>query len=366
MFSFVTSLVRRAPFFLAIALLFSGVAFGEPYLAIYKGMQCSSCHSQQAGGGKRNVYGNAFAQTELPAQRIGEGDLWTGEITKSLSIGADLRASYQNVDAPNSPETSEFSVNRGTVYLEASLVQNRLYLYVDQQLAPGASVNREAYLKLLSASGKVQFLAGQFFLPYGLRLQDDTAFVRQATGINFTNPDRGLQVAYQTDQWSSQVSVTNGSGGGVETDTGKQISFVTSYIRPLWRVGASLNYNDDDLGDRQMQNIFFGLKTGRLVWLAEIDLITDDLPGGFEQDATAGLIEANWPARQGHNLKVSFDFFDPNEDLGADRQTRYSLVWEYMPMQFLQGRFGARIYDGVVQIDFQNRDEFFAEIHGFF
>lgn len=357
----------RLAIIISVAVSVAGIANAEPYLAVYKGMQCSSCHSQQAGGGKRSVYGNAFAQTELPAQRIGgNSDLWTGEVTKWLSVGSDLRAGYRNVDTPNSPEISEFSVTRGTVYVEASLIKNRLSLYLDQQVAPGASLNREAYLKLLSSGGKFQFLAGQFFLPYGLRLQDDSSFVRQTTGVNFTNPDRGVQFGFQNARWSSQLSVTNGSGGGAETNTGKQVSFITSYVQSIWRAGVSFNFNDDDLGDRQMQNIFFGLKTGPLVWLAEIDLITDDLPGGAEQDAVAGLLEANWMALQGHNFKLSYDYFDPDDGLGDNQQVRYSLVWEYTPMQFLQARLGARLYDGIPQIDFQNRDELFAEIHGFF
>jgi len=351
----------------AAALLIANSVCAEPYLAVYKGMQCSTCHSQQAGGGKRNAYGDAFAQTELPVTRLGnDGDLWTGEVSKWLSVGADLRASYRNVDTPGSPESSEFSVTRGAVYVEASLIQNRLSLYIDQQVAPGASLNREAYLKLLNRSGKFQFIAGQFFLPYGLRLQDDSSFIRQTTGVNFTSPDRGIQVGFQNARWSSQLSLTNGSGGGSETNTGKQVSFVTSYVQPLWRAGASFNFNDDDAGDRQMQNVFLGLKTGPLVWLAEVDLITDDLPGGVEQDATAGLLEANWLLQKGHNLKVSYDYFDPDNDLGNNDQARYSLVWEYTPMQFLQGRFGVRAYDGVPQVNSQNRDEWFAEVHGFF
>jgi hypothetical protein len=35
-------------------------------------------------------------------------------------------------------------------------------------------------------------------------------------------------------------------------------------------------------------------------------------------------------------------------------------------MQFLQGRIGVRSYDGIPQVDTQNRDEFFLELHGFF
>ena len=343
-------------------------AWAEPYLAVYKGMQCSACHSHPAGGGKRNAYGNAFAQSEMSAEDIGapDADLWTGEIAKWLSVGADLRAGYEYVDIPNADATSEFGINRGTVYVEAALIPNRLSLYVDQQIAPGSGINREAYVRLNSASRRFHVAAGQFFLPYGLRLQDDTAFVRQASGINFSNPDRGVQLGYEAGPWSTQLTVTNGSGGGGETDTGKQLSWVGHFVRPRWRAGASFNFNDADAGDRQMQNVFFGLRTGPVVWLAEADLITDDLPAGVEQDAIAGLLEGNWLFRRGHNLKVSYDYLDPDDDVDEDHQVRWSLVWEYTPMQFLQGRIGARIYDGVPQVDLQNQDLYFAEVHGFF
>lgn len=353
---------------LLAACLEADEAAAEPYLAVYKGMQCSGCHSHPAGGGKRNAYGNAFAQTEMPAARAGPADaeLWTGQVTEWLSVGANLRADYEYVDTPDAEASSEFGIARGTVYVEAGLIPDRLTLYVDQQVAPGSSLNREAYVRLNSASGKFHVAAGQFFLPYGLRLQDDTAFVRQFTGINFFNQDRGVQFGYEAGPWSTQLSVTNGSGGGGEMDTGKRFSWVAHYVQQRWRAGASFDFNDADAGDRQMQNVFFGLRTGPLVWLIETDLITDDLPLGGQQDAIAALVEGNWLFRQGHNLKVSYDYFDPNDDLDEDDQMRWSLVWEYTPLQFLQGRVGVRLYDGASQIDIQNRNQYFAEIHGFF
>jgi hypothetical protein len=362
-------LSRIAPGALALAAVFlSPQSLAEPYLAVYQGMQCSSCHSHPAGGGKRTVYGNAFAQSELPARRLGpeETGLWTGEIATWLAVGADLRSEYRYVDTPNSEAISEFRVSRGTLYLSAQLIPNRLSIYVDQQFAPGSNLNREAYVRLNSGDGAFHAMAGQFFLPYGLRLQDDTAFVRQATGINFFNPDRGVQVGYQSGRWSTQLSATNGGGGGTETDSGKQLSWVGQHVRSRWRAGLSFNFNDTDAGDRQMQNVFFGLRTGPFVWLAEADLVVDDLPSGGKRDAVAGLLEGNWLYRQGHNLKITFDYLDPDRDLSEDHQTRWSVVWEYTPIQFLQARIGARIYDGVPQSDPQNRKEYFAEIHGFF
>ena len=341
-------------------------ASAEPYLAVYKGLQCSGCHSHPAGGGKRNAYGNAFAQTEMPSQQLGDADVWSGELGKWLAIGGNLRAEYRYIDTPNQPEVSGFDVSRGTVYLEANLIPGRLSLYVDQQFAPGGSLNREAYVKVQGGAGKWHLAAGQFFLPYGLRLQDDTAFIRQATGVNFNNPDRGLQVGYESGPWSTMLSLTNGSGGVVDNDTGKQVSFVANYAVERWRAGLSFNFNDDDFGDRQMQNLFFGLRTGPIAWLAEVDWINDDVPLVGERDSLAAFAEANWLFAKGHNVKISYDYFDPDDGVSEDHQARYSIVWEHTPMQFLQGRIGVRSYDGTPQVDTENRDEFFVELHGFF
>lgn len=159
-----------------LALLSSGEhAAAEPYLAVQKGMQCSNCHSSPAGGGKRTVYGNVFAQSELAARRLGDGKAWTGEVTKWLAIGADLRASFEDIDVPNRSGTSDIDFNRGTFYAEATLIPNRLSLYVDEQFSPNDFDTREIYVRLNSKDAKWFVAGGEFYLPYGLRLQDDTA-----------------------------------------------------------------------------------------------------------------------------------------------------------------------------------------------
>ena len=340
-------------------------ALAEPYLAVQKGMQCSSCHSHPAGGGKRTVYGNVFAQSELAGRRIGSGDLWTGEITKWLAVGADLRASYESVNIPNRSDTSDLGIDRGTIYVEATIISGRLSVYVDEQVAPDKIENREAYVRLNSRNTKWFLAAGQFYLPYGLRLQDDTAFVRLATGINFTNSDRGVQVGYNSGAWSTIASLTNNSGNG-RNSSGDQFSLLSSYVQPTWRAGISINVNREDAGDRAMFGLFGGLKTGPVAWLAEIDSIRDDISPGITIDAFAGLLEANWTVLDKHNLKFSYEYLNPNNDISEDHQVRYSVVWEHAPLQFLQARAGLRFYDGIPQVDAQNRKTFFVELHGFF
>ena len=122
---------------------------------------------------------------------------------------------------------------------------------------------------------------------------------------------------------------------------------------------------NDDAGDRRMFGLFGGLRTAPVSWLAEIDRISDDVSPGVTMDAYAGLLEANWMILSKHNLKISYDYLDPDGDTSEDHQVRYSLVWEHSPLQFLSGRAGLRRYDGIPQVAAQNRKEFFVEVHGF-
>ena len=225
---------------------------------------------------------------------------------------------------------------------------------------------REKYARLTLPNGRWWARAGKFFLPWGFRLEADGAFVRQVSGINYNTPDNGWEAGYERGPWTAQLAVTRGTAGGREVDSGKQYSLRVARVRPTWRVGGSFNFNDAKVGDRQMQNVFAGLRTGPLAWLAEIDFIRDDIPGGARRDALAAYLEANWLFRKGHNLKFAYDYFDPDRDVAEDHGVRWSLLWEYSPMQFLQLRLGARVYDAPPQDDFANRDEFFAELHGFF
>ena len=60
-----------------------------------------------------------------------------------------------------------------------------------------------------------------------------------------------------------------------------------------------------------MQSVFGGLKTGPISWLAELSLIKDKEPSG-DNDSYATLLEGNWRLRKGHNLKVGYEFLEPD------------------------------------------------------
>jgi hypothetical protein len=172
-------------------------------------------------------------------------------------------------------------------------------------------------------------------------------------------------VGLERGPWSAELALSNGTGGGAENDTGKQYSLRAEHVQSIWRAGASFNFNDAAAGKRQMQNVFAGLRTGPIAWLAEADYILDDSFAPRRKQGI-GLIEANWIYRQGQNLKLTAEYFDPDREVSEDQQTRYSVVWEYTPLQFVQFRVGARIYDGIPQNDLQNRHAYFVQLNGYF
>ena len=358
-----TCLGLVASSFLALMLL-PEPASAEPYLAVESGLKCANCHVNPTGGGKRTPFGMLYARNQISANVIGADDSkpWTGDVKPWFAFGADFRGGYESVDIPGFEESSDWDVSRATVYAELRAIKNLLSFYFDEKVAPDDVENREAYLLLTPGNGKYVVKAGQMFLPFGLRLQDDSAFVRETSGVNFLVPEDGVELGLELPKWTAQVAVTDPEGGD---RSGDHLSMSAAYVKPRWRVGASYGAIDDPLGDRDMQGVFAGFKTGPISWLAELDLVTDESSTG-DSDAYASLLEGNWRIRKGHNLKVSYEYLDPDRDRGEDQQERYSLVWEYSPVQFVQARIGSRWYNGIPNFLLSNRDEMFAELHVYF
>ena len=189
------------------------------------------------------------------------------------------------------------------------------------------------------------------------------AFVREVTGISMATPDKGVEIGYEKTAWSAQFDLTNGVGN--TSGSGYQITSQVVYVQPIWRLGMAASFTQADAGDRRVTGIFAGLKTGPVAWLAEGDLVHDDsFPGG--RTLAAGLLEADWRIRRGHNLKLTAEYYDPDRAVAENQQTRYSIVYEYTPIPFLQFRAGYRHYFGIPQSNTENQQLVLLELHGYF
>ena len=354
-------------------LLVAGRAEAEPYLAVQMGLKCGQCHVNPTGGGERTVYGEIFAQNQLPMNRIDTGtDQWTGEVAKFLGVGGDLRFQASYTKVPGTASTNQFDLEQARVYLSANVIPQRLLVYVDEQVAPGGALNREAYGMYWSANHDWYLKGGQMYLPFGLRLQDTSAFVQQITGINMTTPDKGVEFGWERGTWDGQLAVSNGTAGGAVTNHGKQVSGQLAYVQSSWRLGIAANYNDaSSSGSKSAAGVFAGLRTGPVAWLAQVDVtddksVTNNLTPSGPLKQVASLVEANWLIVKGNNLKLTAEFLDPNKDVHNNGQTRWSIVYELTPIQFVQLRAGFRYNDGIPQDPSEHQKFAFIELHGFF
>jgi len=362
-------LAPLGPFSLALGwLLAAACARAEPYLALNQGAKCSQCHVNPTGGGLRNAFGDVFAQTQLPARHIDTGtDIWAGQIARFVALGGDLRFDGSVQHVPHTRTLDGFQMQQTRVYLAASVIPDRLLVYVDEQVAPGGALNREAWGMLWSADHSWYLKGGQMYLPFGLRLQDQTALVRQASGISMATPDQGVEVGWLKGHWDGQLAISNGTAGGAATTSGKQTSAQLAFVEPSWRLGAAVNYNGAAAeGSRRAAGVFGGLKTGPVVWLGEADLIDDRSLGNGGVKILATLVEADWAIARGHNLKITAEYLDPDRRVPHDQQTRWSLLYELTPVRFVQLRAGVRYSDGIPQLATEHTRLYFLELHGFF
>jgi hypothetical protein len=359
---------------LALALFLLAIAAtsvrAEPYFAVREGFKCSRCHVNPTGGGMRSTFGDVFAQTLLPMRHIDTGgDTWTGAVNSFIRLGGDLRYDWTLTDVRHQPSVNEFSMEQTRVYLGAEVIPNRLLVYADEQVAPGGATNEEAYAMYWSASHDWYVKAGQMYLPFGFRLQDQTAFVQQVSGINMTTPDRAVEIGYLGGPWDAQLDVSNGTAGGPVVSNGKRFTGQVSFVQSRWRAGLALDLNNAGAsGRRTSYGLFGGVRTGPVVWLAQADLVVDHtLPDGGLRTA-GGLLEADWLISRGQNLKITAEQLAPDLDVSIRRngQTRWSVVYELTPMQFVQLRAGIRYYDGIPQADSQHQRLYFVLVHGFF
>jgi len=365
---------------LLAALLAPMTALAEPYIAVRTGFKCMVCHVNPTGGGKRTEFGATYGQTALPASRLdletGEAipdgapdpTPFTGKVNNHLGFGADLRANATAIFTPNTTPSQAYAFDpvRAQVYMEIKPIVDRLTIYLDERVSPGAATNRETYAMLSTKSREWYVKMGRMFVPFGLRIEDDTAFIRQVTGTSFASFDDGVEGGMEIGPWSAYVSMTNGAGGGTETNRGKLISSLATYVQPDWRVGLSASTNLNGSADRRMQSAFAGLRTGFVSWLASAVLVSDDGTPTGTVTQMATLVEGNVEVAKGHNLKLTYEYLDPNRDVNEDQRERYSAVYEYSPIQFTQFRLGVRKNNGIPQNNAQNATEVFLQWHAFF
>lgn len=340
-------------------------AFAEPYLAIQNGYKCVACHVNPTGGGLRNDFGVIFSENVLPAHTLPANfPTWSGKIAGFLRAGLDARASWTRTQVPHNPTQEQRQLDPLRLYADIALIPQRLGIYLDEKLAPGKSQELEGYVRLNDASHGWYLKGGKFYLPFGFRLQDQTALVRELSGISMTTPDTGVELGLERPDWSAQLDYSNDIGNASALAR-HQITAQFAWVQAGYRLGAAASVVSTSTGNRRVGGVFAGVRSGPIAWLGELDLVRDDGFADGARSMLAALGELDWALHRGQNLKLSAEYQDPDRAVPEDQFTRWSVVYEITPLPFVQLRAGFRRYRGIPQNDAANRQAVFVELHGY-
>ena len=371
-------------------------AWAEPYFAVREGVRCSGCHVNITGGGMRTDFVDAHARDILrypnffPALAK-PAEFFNGDINQYLGLGFDLRVSDTAIfqDTPvdgrvdnnevfrGRLEENDISVNEADLYVETRLIPDVLSLYLDQQFSP--SVNTREAWAMLRLPWDSFAKAGKMFLPYGLQMQDDTAFIRggrngsATTGFSFLQEQAGLELGTEPDPFSVIASVTDGPPGDRTPQvTGTAYALFTDI--PVIRnflLGGSFSWVEPSDAETTVFGFFTGTNLGPFTYLGEIDFLSrrDDSTGGTTRGVFIHYSELNWLLFGWMNAKFAFDYADDDGDLSNrvdDSENRFSVGLEPFLSRFLQLRLFYRISNGVESQPSHNQNLIYFEIHVFF
>jgi hypothetical protein len=373
---------------LLLALLASVVlttpAVAEPYLAVRAGAKCNDCHTNLTGGGKRTPFATIHAHDvlhDLDLIPIPAGVRpFSGEITDWFSVGADLRVrnTYTFEDEPDADgrvsnrrffrddlDSVEIEMEKTSIYSQLDLWPDMLTFYTDLQVAPGGANARELVGILNNVLPWGLYLkAGRFFPTYGVRIEDDTSFIRSQTGFTFDNPDDGAEIGIIRGPLYAGFSVTNGTSGDSDV-----LLTANSYVLfdevPVFRnvlAGASMARQSDD---RYESAFYVGANLWRFTYLGEVDIISDDTPETNPHDQLAAYAEVNLLLFDWLNVRGTFDYVKVQ---GDNNQNRFGIGLEPFISRFLQPRLVYQASNGPRQDPegIYNNANLFLELHLFF
>lgn len=315
-----------------------------------------SCHVSPTGAGKRNGIGGTIFERDLSLQKTRNWlpEEFSGNISSFFSVGSEIRTQNRtNLGTSNSNTTM---IPQGSLYFEARGGKH-ITLYVDQDLAN--TRNREAYgmIHNLPLDGYIR--AGRMNLPYGLRIADDTSFIRTNLNLTFAQQDIGLESGFFPKPFEMNLAISNGAPGSpTDENDAKALTTSASWVGEYGRAGLSFQWN------RRLNNQFTtgGLHTGwhfwRLIWLGEIDLQQSN-----GNNLLAGYSELNWQVVEGLYLKTIYDFLDPDYKTPNNLQHRLGGGVDFYPVPLTKLML---LYRNGIGQGAAGDDQILAELHFFF
>ena len=345
--------------------------------AAKEGTRCSSCHINPSGGMLRTRVGLDYAQNDHSFQEADTArPLLSFFMGENLQAGSDMRFLYNYRDSTDfdalSKEHSQstFLTMQGALYVSANLGEHLTLFYNNDFGFGGFGQNRELWGLFKKLLYNAYVKVGRFKVPYGIRLDDHTSFVKDKLGFGTHSYEDGVEIGLAPATFFAHVSVTNGEEHPIPLDlnTYKAVTASSGFIIKHFSLGGSLYYNRTSFSnlEKKRAGAFGSISYGNLVLLGEVDYgWQDSLPGSFEpgSEVLAGYAEAGYQLHPRVWLKSKFDFYDPQRGMQDDDLQRITLEGDLYILKFSELRLLYRINQEEPEKD---NNEASALVHIFF
>ena len=358
---------------LLLALAAAPDAAAYPWMISHGYTACAGCHIDPSGGGALTAYGRSTGQLLLSPNGAESGgepgkkkEFLFGlvKLPKGLTLQADLRG----MAYPKPTEQADGSlqwdaqallmqsdlragVNVGKVvaYASAGVVSEGAQAAQLTSTADGRwnAVSREYWAGYAPMKGLL-VRAGRMALPFGLRVEEHTSYVRSSTRTNL-NADQqaGVAVSYGTRRYRAELMGIAGNPQVAPADYREQGYSAMAAWSPVktLEVGASslVTKADADIGTlaprtRQAHGVF-GRYGGvpHTALMAEGDLLLSDDDGVSTTGATA-MVLADFEATPGLHLRGIEQWCDTDLDDSTTGATTewLSAIWFFAPRMDLR------------------------------
>lgn len=338
-----------------VLFLMLGSLHALPRFAVRTNAKCQSCHVNPTGAGMRNFYGStSYGRGALPIKSWQEEfalDEFSTQLTDFLSYGLDFRFLYfyQKKDNPEATRSSFFPMQMD-VYFNMR-VSKKINVYINPAIGPYPRYEVFGNLAILPLEGYIK--AGRFTPSYGLRIDDHNVYVREKTPLrNNGGQAAGVELGFSPGPLTLLVSAMN---TGADRFTSPKAIIAKAEARfkldPLSVLlgGSSFNRPVDKINLVGGYGLIAWDGNATLMGAVEyirgtsVELSLNGERGGSnaaqnDLKQLAVTAEADYAVIQGVDLKLIYDFFDPDTKLKTGTATRYSAGFEFFPVSGVELR----------------------------
>jgi len=329
-----------------------------PLYATRQGLACSTCHFDPQGGGARNDFGFQFEKNRhaLTPDTGKWADLvLANKIGDALYFGTNMRQQYTLVkeDASSGAAVSTFFPMQGALYATFAPHPN-LTITMNHDLRQV----RDAWGMIHDLPLGLYVKAGQFRVPFGLRIDDHTgamrAGFREASAGSFgtsgflpydpRDVEGGLEVGL-TPIFGMLASAAITNGGAAFVNHAQALSGKVSYFgsRFIGGISGYHNYASSSGRSETRGSLYGGLTVlPDLQLLAEAGIGRGDDGAGTLTDPKGLYAEADYRIGRAWLVRAKYDFIDLDHRVAGRAQERYTVETDYTPVPFADLKLSLR------------------------